>query len=184
MISRISRSRRGGLWDISGHRMIINQMDKKKLIQAIMEQLEKDLSALKAAAMETYAAATGEESQPENEYDTRALEASYLAGAQSQRVAQVEESMMLYKQLEPRHFDDSSPIGPTALVDLDLEGKKSLVFITPASGGMTLKYEGTPVQVLTPKSPLGEALVGLKTGDVATVDKDNRTLEYEILKVR
>lgn len=159
-------------------------MDKKKLVQAITAQLEKDLVALKAAAMETYAAATGEESQPENEYDTRALEASYLAGAQSQRVAQVEEALMLYKLLEVRDFDATTPIGPTALVDLDLDGKKSLAFITPASGGMVLKFEGQTIQVLTPKSPLGEALVGLKTGDVATVDKDNRTLEYEILNVR
>lgn len=159
-------------------------MDKKKLVQAIITQLEQDLVALKAAAMETYAAATGEESQPENEYDTRALEASYLAGAQSQRVAQVEEALMLYKLLETRDFDANTPIGPTALVDLELDDKKSLAFITPASGGMVLKFEGLTIQVLTPKSPLGEALVGLKTGDVATVDKDKRTLEYEILNVR
>ncbi|MBX3017067.1 MAG: GreA/GreB family elongation factor [Bdellovibrionaceae bacterium] len=159
-------------------------MDKKKLVQAIIAQLEKDIAALKAAALETYAAATGEESQPENEYDTRALEASYLAGAQGKRVAEVEESLMTYKLLEVRDFDDQKPIGPTALVDLDLDGKKSLAFITPASGGMVLKFEGQAIQVLTPKSPLGEALVGLKTGDFAIVDQANRTLEYEVLKVR
>lgn len=159
-------------------------MDKKKLVQAIISQLETDLVALKAAAMETYAAATGEESQPENQYDTRALEASYLAGAQSQRVAEVEETLIAYKLLEVRPFDDQTPIGPTALVDVDLDGKKSLAFITPASGGMVLKFEGQTIQVLTPKSPLGEALVGLKTGDFAVVDKADRTLEYEILKVR
>jgi transcription elongation GreA/GreB family factor len=159
-------------------------MDKKRLVQQIVVQLEKDLLALKAAALETYAAATGEESQPENEYDTRALEASYLAGAQAKRVGEAEETLMMYKHLEVRPFSDETPIGPTALVDLELDGKKSLAFITPGGGGLVLNFEGSPVQVLTPKSPLGEALVGLKTGDFAVVDKDKRTLEYEILKVR
>lgn len=159
------------------------ESSKKKLVEQICLQLEKDLVALKAAALETYAAATGEESQPENQYDTRALEASYLAGAQAQRVADVEESLNIYKHLEVRDFTDQSPIGPTALVDLDLDGKKSRVFITPAGGGLIVVFEGKNVQVLTPKSPLGEALVGLKTGDFAVIDQQNRTLEYEILKV-
>jgi len=161
----------------------MESMDKKALVLEICKQLEKDLFALKAAAMETYAAATGEESQPENQYDTRALEASYLAGAQAKRVADVEESLNMYRHLEVRAFDDSTPIGPTAFVELDLDGKNSRVFITPAGGGLIVQFSGGPVQVLTPKSPLGEALVGLKTGDVAVIDKDTRTLEYEVLKV-
>lgn len=159
-------------------------MDKKLLVQKIVAKLEEELLVLRAAAQQTYEAATGEESQPENQYDTRALEASYLAGAQSKRVAETEEALMIYKFLEIRNFTDHTPIGPTALVELDMDGRKSRVFVTPAAGGMTVSFEGQTLQVLTPKSPLGEALVGLKTGDFATIDKDQRTLEYEILSVR
>lgn len=158
-------------------------VEKKRLIQAIIDHLEQDLAGLKSAAMESYEAATGEESRPENEYDTRALEASYLAGAQSKRVAEVEEALHIYRHLEVRQYTDKTPIGPTALVDVECEGKPHRVFITPASGGLTVLFEGHSVQVVTPKSPLGEALVGLSVGDVATIDKGNKTLEYDILTV-
>ena len=66
-------------------------MDKRKIIEAIRRQLEKDLNVLKEAALIAYEAATNEESKPENEYDTRALEASYIAGAQAKRAGELEE---------------------------------------------------------------------------------------------
>lgn len=158
-------------------------MNKKKLVDQIKAQLEKEVAASKAAALGTYEAATGEESQPENEYDTRALEASYLAGAQAKRVLEIEKSLYIFNHLELREFNDSTPIGPTALAELDLNGKTIMAFVVPDGGGMVVEFEGKPVQVLTPKSPLGEALVGLKVGDVAVVEKGPQALEYEIVSV-
>ncbi len=158
-------------------------MDKSKLVELIQFQLEKEIAAAKAAALETYQAATGEESQPENEYDTRALEASYLAGAQAKRVLELEKAAIVYKYLQLRSFNDESEIGPTALVEMDLNGKNLLAFIVPDGGGLIVDFNGRSVQILTPKSPLGEVLIGLKTGDVAVVEKGDQSLEYEILSV-
>ena len=103
-------------------------MDKKILVEMIAAKLEAELKSAKEAAMETYAAATGEESRPENEYDTRALEASYLAGAQAQRAREIEEALIMYKFLELKIFKEGTPIGPTALIELELNGKVSTVF--------------------------------------------------------
>jgi hypothetical protein len=158
-------------------------MNKKIIVEKILIKLEADLVALKAAAMETLAAATGEESIAENQYDTRALEAGYLAGAQAKRLVEIEESVFIYKSLKLRDFDPSTPIGPTALVELSLDDKITKAFLTPAAGGMTLETDQGIIQVLTPKSPLGEALVGLKVGDIAIVEKEHKTFEYEIIKV-
>ncbi len=156
---------------------------KRRLIDAICAQLEKDLVALKAAAMQTYAAATGEESRPENEYDTRALEASYLAGAQASRVLDTEASLVSMKLLELRDFDSLTPIASSALVHLEVKNKKIDVFVVPAKGGMTLPFESRLIQVITLQSPLGESLLGLKVGDVATVEREKEVLEYEVLSV-
>lgn len=158
-------------------------MNKKKLIEHICEVLEKDLLALKAAALETYAAATGEESIPENQYDTRALEASYLAGAQAKRALDIENSLTAYKVMELRSFEKEAAIASSALVEIELKGKRSLVFLVSVGGGLTVNFEGQTVQVITTKSPLGDALIGLKVGDLALVDKAHETLEYEILNV-
>lgn len=158
-------------------------MDKAKLVQKIIDQLEKDLVTLKSAALATYAAATGEESKPENEYDTRALEASYLAGAQAKRVVETEASLLVFQNLKLKSFAQNAPIESTAVVDLELDGKQLTVFLAPARGSITVPHEGRSVQVITPQSPLGEALLGLRTDDVAVVEKGTRRLEYEILGV-
>lgn len=159
-------------------------MNKIELIKKITAILAKDLAGLKSAALGTYAAATGEESKPENKYDTFALEASYLAGAQAKRVLDIESSLAVYKTLEVRNFTSQSRIESTALVEVDLDGKTTFVFIVPAKGSLTLTHEGISIQVITPQSPLGEALLGSKVGDFVKLDRGSRELEYEIVSIR
>ncbi len=158
-------------------------MNKEKLLQEIIEQLEKDRVALLEATRATLEAATHEESVAENEYDTRGLEASYLAGAQSKRVAEIEEALSIYKHLNLRSFTKEDTIASTALVELVSEGKKSYVILMPKAGGMTLHLDGYPVQVVTGTSPLGEALLGLRIGDSALVESGTYEKEYEVLNV-
>lgn len=158
-------------------------MKKQKLMIALCEQLDQDLATQKAAAIATYEAATGEESKPENEYDTRGLEASYLAGAQAKRVGEIEELLTIYKFIELKDFSNNTAIDSTALVEVDLNGKKSILFLLPKGGGVNISFEGKNVQVITPSSPLGEALLGLKQGDIAVVETGNQPKEYEILSV-
>lgn len=159
-------------------------MNKQKLVEAICEKLEKDLSVLKDAARATYDAATNEESKPENEYDTRALEASYLAGAQAKRVGEIEELLFTFKNLEIKNFKSTDAILSTALVEVEFEEKRSFVFLMSKGGGVQLNFESLEVQIITPYSPLGEALLGLKVGDVAIVDSTKKVLEYEILSIQ
>lgn len=159
-------------------------MDKRKIIEAVRERLTKDLQVLKEAALIAHEAATNEESQPENEYDTRALEASYIAGAQAKRAAELEELLAKYKYLEIRDFSPEDPIASTALVELEHLGKNILVFVMSNGGGMTLQVDGRNIQVVTPSSPLGESLLGLREGDVALVEMGDKVKEYDILSVR
>ena len=158
-------------------------MDKKKLLAAICVQLEKDLQIAKEAALATYDAATNEESKAENEYDTRGLEASYLAGAQAERVRDIEAQLNLYKLIELKNFNATSPIGATALIEVDHNERKSYILLMPKGGGFIIKFEGQNIQIVTPASPLGEALVGLKQGDTAVVETANNVKEYDIISV-
>ncbi|QDK38021.1 GreA/GreB family elongation factor [Bdellovibrio sp. NC01] len=159
-------------------------MDKLKFIEHVRSQLLKDMAVLKEAARATAEAATHEESKPENEYDTRGLEASYLAGAQSKRIVETEELLVIYKHLEPKMFGPNDPISATALVQVELNDKKMFFFLMPKGGGLNIDFEGQRIQTITPNSPLGEALLGLKVGQVAIVEKGDQVLEYEILSVQ
>jgi hypothetical protein len=159
-------------------------VNKQHLIEKIVAHLEKELVALKEAALATYEAATNEESKPENEYDTRGLEASYLAGAQAKRVGEVEELIFIYKDLKVRSFSPDEAIASTALAEVSLNGKRSWVFIMSKGGGTMLQVDGLAVQIVTPSSPLGEALLGLRVGDIAMVEAGDKVREYEILSLQ
>ena len=159
-------------------------MDKKRLISAILKRLEQDLDTAITAARAALDEATHPENKAENQYDTRGLEAGYLAGAQAERAAQIEEQILIYKHLEPKDFKKTEPISSTALVEVELNNKKSFVFVMSKGGGLVLEFEGQAIQVVTPNSPLGEAIIGLKTGDMAMVEVGARTREYEILSVK
>ena len=158
-------------------------MDKKALIEKIVAKLELERTAIASAARSTYEAATHEESQAEDQYDTRGLEASYLAGAQAKRVADLEQFILMLRFLDLTTFGETTPISSTALVELDHDGKISWCFLLPSGGGMTVDFDGIPIQIVTPKSPLGEALITRKAGDIALVDTGKETREYEIVSV-
>ncbi|WP_295902300.1 hypothetical protein [uncultured Bdellovibrio sp.] len=158
-------------------------MNKKKLIENIRTQLIHDLDVLKQAAKATYEAATHEESKPENEYDTRGLEASYLAGAQAKRIAEIEELLVIFKHVDIKDFGPNDKINSTALVEVESNGKHSFFFIMAKGGGLSISYEGRTIQVITPSSPLGEALQDLKVGGIAVVENGDQFREYEVINI-
>lgn len=158
-------------------------MDKAKIVEMIVEKWRADHAAVIDAAKATHEAATNEESKPENEYDTRALENSYLAGAQAKRAGEIEEILSMYKFLNLRTFTAKDPIAPTALLELEFQGKKLFVFLAPLGGGMSVTSQGKNVQVITPASPLGEALLSLKVGDIAVIENGDTIKEYDILNI-
>jgi transcription elongation GreA/GreB family factor len=158
-------------------------LDKRKLVETIIAQLEKDMVVQKVAALATYEAATHEESKPENEYDTRGLEASYLAGAQAKRIAEIEELLVICKHLNLKNFGPDDKINSTAVVEVELNGKHSFFFIMPKGGGVSVPFDGKNIQVITANTPVGEALQDLKKGDVAVVEAGPQIREYEIINV-
>lgn len=159
------------------------KVNKRELIKYLIEELEKDLVFLRESAKATLEAATHEESRPENEYDTRGLEASYLARAQTGRVNDVEDLIKLYKFVQLKDFSEDDPISSSALVGVELNGKKSFVFLLPKGSAQIVNFKGQAIQVITPTSPLGRALVGARAGQDVFVEVGGQTREYEILSV-
>src|SRR5688572_27294785 len=137
---------------------------KKKIIQAIVEKLEAELRVMETAAAIAREAATHEESVAEDKYDTRGLEASYLAGGQARRAAELGRAIDAFKEFDLRTFKNTDSISPSSLVELESEKKRSLFFIAPNGGGIAIEVEGKKIQVLTPNSRLGAGLLGKLVG--------------------
>lgn len=158
-------------------------MNKKGLLHLFESQIASSLAVLTQAALAARDAATHSESKAEDQYDTRGLEASYLAGAQSKRATELEELLAIYRHIDIKTFSASSPIAATAVVELDLDGTSSFYLLMPKGGGMGATFEGKTIQVITPQSPLGEALLGRRVGDSIHVQIQKTMKDYDVVNI-
>ena len=139
-------------------------MNKSALIDKIIKALRSELETYVRAANCSHEEATAEENRAENKYDTRGLEASYLATGQANKVMELEEAIGAFEDLKAKSFDDS-PIDVGALVELDQNGEKAFYFIGPNAGGTEIADGVHEVLVITPQSPLGTQLQSQQQGD-------------------
>jgi len=158
-------------------------MRKAKILQQIIGSLSESLAVLQKAAQAAHAEATHESSKAENKYDTRGLEAAYLAGGQARQAKEILESIEIYQDLQIRDFGPGEIIGMTALVELENDGVRSRYFIGPRNGGLEIQCAREEVVVITPQSPLGQALMGKKTGDCWAAEVGRATVKYHVLSV-
>lgn len=158
---------------------------KRLLAEALLAKLEEELSTMRKAANAAREAATHEEAKPENDKDTRALEASYLAGAQAARVRELEGAIKAMSTMTLLDFGEGKAIQASAIVTLEDENEaKTTFFLAPFGGGTTLSVEGISAQVVTPQSPLGQALLGRSEGDVIELRGKGPVREMTIVEVR
>ena len=158
-------------------------MDKHALVKSVLEKLEAERRTLAEAALNTYEAATHEESEAEDQYDTRGLEASYLARGQSKQATEVLQAIEQFEKLDARAFGKDDPIDLGALVELEGQGERSFYFIGPRAGGTEVAIQKKEVLVITPQSPLGEQLVGRKQGERLQMQIGATRNEFRVISV-
>jgi transcription elongation GreA/GreB family factor len=140
-------------------------VDKAALVRKIIAQLDAELEGYARSARTAHEEATHEQSKAENKYDTRGLEASYLAHGQSRLAAATRQARQDFADLSLYDFAPGEPIELGALVEIERPGGRALYFIGPRAGGMEIVLKKREVLVLTPESPLGQQLIGRKQGD-------------------
>ena len=158
-------------------------MKKPQLLKAIIASLTESLGVLEKAARASHAEATHESSKAESKYDTRGLEAAYLAGGQARQAKEILDSIELYRALPVRDFASEEAIDLTALVELDVDGTGALYFIGPRNGGLEIECKRKEITVITPQSPLGQNLMGKKAGQCWTTKLGGSLAKYQIVLV-
>jgi len=157
-------------------------VNKPALLAQIIVRLTTELEMLTKAALATHAEATDEENKAEDKYDTRGLEASYLAHGQSKAAEEAALAVTQFQGMTMRDFQPGELVSLGALVVL--EGKTTNhYFIGPRAGGTEVEHEGHTVLVITPQSPLGRQLVGKKQGDRVQLDLGGQRSEFRLAAV-
>jgi len=155
---------------------------KSDLIARVIVRLAADLAQLTSAALATHAEATDEENKAEDKYDTRGLEASYLAHGQSKAAEEAAQALAQFQALTVRDFAVGEPISLGALVVLEGKGR-SHYLVGPRAGGTEIHANGRTVMVITPQSPLGRQLMGRKQGDTLALDLGGSRSGYRVAAV-
>ena len=158
-------------------------MNKRAIIQKITAKLAGELEVYFRAAQFSRAEATHESNKAENKYDTRGLEASYLARGQSRQAAELEAAIAEYQKLGVKKFAAGDAINLGALVELEQLGEKSFYFLGPRAGGTEIIHDKKEILVITPQSPLGEQLAGRKSGETLQLKLGHETRAAKIISV-
>ena len=134
----------------------------------LIDKLATKIAVLKSALSDSEESASGDETKSEGKYDTRAIEAAYLAQAQGEQLNLAEESLGKFRRFDPPAYDLNDEIGPGALVEVEQDGEICFYFLAPTGGGLVTEYLGCEVTVVTPDSRMYQQLAERKLGDVLT----------------
>ena len=141
-------------------------MNKNAVYLLLLKKLEVDLDVLQRAAQTAYEAATDKENIAENKYDTLGLEASYLATGQARRVEEIRQALKNCQAMTQAPYDTAQGIQVGDLIRLEaVNGNEQWVFLAPDAAGLKLIQDDQTITVITPRSPLGAALLRKQPDD-------------------
>jgi len=158
---------------------------KQQLISEILQHLQAELNQAIQAANIAHSDAVDDQSVAETQYDTLAIEASYLAEGQSKRVLEYQQALKSYqilqKALQSKMLENSDLGDEIAklgsLVQLDKDNScHHWFFIGPAAGGFRTNIKEHQITVITPQSPMGMAILGKQQDDDVEIRLGNEKL--------
>ena len=159
----------------------MNRWTKAQLRDELLAVLEGQLAVAERAHQASLEGATHEEAKPENNKDTRALEQSYLARGQAQRLMELKAAIAAIQLIPTGAQNQGSPCALGSIVQVEDEGQTQSYWIASTGGGTRLA-QGS-IQVLTPNSPLGRALVGCSLNDDCEVQVAGWTRTLTIVAI-
>lgn len=155
-------------------------INKKIILEKLLELLNKELKEVEGAAQSAKKMATADDLKSEGKYDTRAIEASYLAGAQLKRVEEIKLDIQMLEDIE-LVSSDKLQLGSLALIEFN--GQSRYYFLTSTSGGTLLTIDGETILVISVFSPIGNEALGLQKNDQFEVETPKENRLYKILEV-
>lgn len=153
-------------------------MKKEDVFNEYIKCLESDFIALKGTYELNKKNAQDSEMKAESKWDTRSIEAGYLASAQEAKLKEKEAELNILKNFKLKSFNEDDPINVGALIELYDE--EILYFLLPISGGKEITLKGTIIKAISPKSPLGRSLIGAYTSDACQYKTPKGEIEVEV----
>ena len=150
---------------------------KQALLERVRNELKNSLAVLLRSSEEARAGATHPEAKQEGKYDTRGIEAGYLAHGQAQRAEEIQRQ--LDQLLQINLLGDFEKLRPGSLAEAQVNDQKHTYFLLPFVGGLSFDVESQKIQLVSIASPLGQELLGREKGD----EFEFKGKSYELIKL-
>jgi len=131
----------------------------------------------------TKAGACDQDTKAESKWDTRSIEAGYLAGAQKKRLEELKSQIGILQNFTLKEFSPSDPITSGALVTVLNSTEQALYFLIHSGEGQSLNIDNVRVQVVTTYSPIGSALMNKVEGEIIELVTPKGKKEIEVIRV-
>ncbi len=132
---------------------------KRIILDAIIKELEVELARQCSADEHSSRGAMHSAPCAEKQRDTTGLEAAYLAHGYAMHCKTIVRQIEELNALEIEDFTGQE-IDVGALVEVEMNEETDLYMLLHCGGGSEVNVDGRLVTVITPESPLGEALMG------------------------
>lgn len=172
---------------------MLELIDKQALLDEVRARLAEQLERLTQAQKNTQAGVVHEDNRAEGDKDMRSTEASYVARGQAARVVELHEEVRLMGLVQSKRFRESDPLAWGALFTLeDEQGHLSHHLLAPGGAGLSIQVSfhtaseppgDLSVTLVSARSPLGQALVGLCAGDLVSLDAETGSREWTLVEV-
>ena len=158
-------------------------MDKQALLDQLFNRLRTNAQGA-ARASDAYAQEAREGATPaERRNDARvALENAGLALSQSKRADRARADLSALDGFRPNSFSPQAAIGLGAIVEVEDEEGGRTFFLAPAGAGEELSGPDGDgfLSVVTPASPVGQAVLGRKAGECVAVTVKGEVRDWTI----
>lgn len=161
-------------------------MNKQFLVEQLMERLRETAAVARRATQAAADEARDGASPAEKREDARVhLEYSSLARGQAERAQRAAAELSVLETFRPPAFGPDSPVGLGAIVEVEDEDQGRTFFLAPVGAGMELTGPDGDgfLSVVTPKSPVGNAVMGRRVGDTVEVTVKGEPREWTITYV-
>jgi transcription elongation GreA/GreB family factor len=156
-------------------------MNKESILNFLKEQMQVEYDKAKKAYDTSHQHATSSELKSEGKYDTRSIEAGYLAGAQKKRVLELEQEIKLLDEIDLTLSNQTVSVG--SLVKIKLNDLERTYFISSTSGGTMVQHKGEVILVISAFSPIGVEVIGLSAGDSFEIEVQGKPREYQVTHI-
>jgi len=160
-------------------------MDKQDLLRQLESQIRRTASGAHDAATDAAGEARSASDPKDRSTDSgTAVVLALMAKGQERRQHRAMGELSALQAFNPRPLPETAAVKVGAIVEIEDEdnGQSRTFFLAPAGAGATLLGPGGDghLTVVTPRSPIGRAVLGQRVGDVVDVTLKGEVREWVV----